>query len=112
MAYKNDPTIACNLAALNDAQRKRRAELVSRLRSVVREMISTSDGLEFRVTANENTLGEVAEFISLERRCCPFLNFRIDWTADDDLLRLQLGGCEGVKEFLAAEFGIEQNPKR
>jgi hypothetical protein len=47
----------------------------------------------------------MANFITLERICCPFLNFRISVSADSDLIELALIGNKDVKAFLRAEFG-------
>jgi hypothetical protein len=49
---------------------------------------------------------ELAEFVLLERRCCPFLNFEITLHEGEDSIAVHLSGREGVKEFLAAEFGF------
>ena len=106
---KTGPPIACNLSALDEAQRERRAELAARLQSSVREIISTADGYEFRLPSNDKILLEIAEFVFLERRCCPFLNFQISLNEGDDAITVLLSGRDGVKEFLAAEFGLDQN---
>src|SRR2546428_14073117 len=102
----NEPPIACNLNALNDAERDRRAELAVGLRTVAREIIPTSDGYTFRLAMNDKTLIEIAEFVSLERRCCPFLTFQIEVEGENSEIHFRLSGRPGVKEFLAAEFGI------
>jgi hypothetical protein len=47
----------------------------------------------------------MANFITLERICCPFLNFRISVSADSDEIELALIGNEDVKAFLRSEFG-------
>jgi hypothetical protein len=48
---------------------------------------------------------QLAEWISLERRCCPFLEFALEWKQDDSV-SVRLTGQPGVKEFIAAEMGI------
>jgi hypothetical protein len=110
MSFEQTP-ITCDLAALNQTQRNRRSELASRFHSLVREVRPAVDGFAFRLAESEIDLRDLAEFVALERRCCPFLTFRID-IGEDGSVWLSLRGREGVKEFLAAEFGIEQNPKR
>ena len=48
---------------------------------------------------------QLAEWISLERRCCPFLEFALEWKRDDSV-SVRLTGEAGVKQFIAAEMGI------
>jgi hypothetical protein len=103
---KTGSPIACNLGALDEGQRERRAELAVRLQSSVREIVQIADGYAFRLQSNDKILLEIAEFVSLERRCCPFLNFQISLNEGDDAITFRLSGRDGVKEFLAAEFGI------
>lgn len=46
-----------------------------------------------------------AEFISLERLCCPFFGFALDVAPEGGALWLSLTGRDGVKPFIAAEIG-------
>jgi hypothetical protein len=108
IAVKTGSPIACDLRALDEAQRRRRAELAERLQSSVREIISNAEGYSLRLAWNDKILLEVAEFISLKRRCCPFLNFQIGLGEGDDAITVSLSGRDGVKEFLAGEFGFDQ----
>jgi hypothetical protein len=103
--------IACNLGALDEAQRERRAQLAARLQSSVREIIPASDGYTFRLPSNDKILLEIAEFVLLERRCCPFLNFQISLKEGYDAITVCLSGRDGVKEFLAAEFDLKLSNK-
>ena len=62
-----------------------------------------SNGYAFTLDARKITPGVVSEWIALEKRCCPFLNFHAD-SASDQVLTVELTGAAGVKEFLRAEF--------
>lgn len=104
----NQKPIACNLNALNKTERERRAELAMALRSALREIIPTADGYTFHLDEKENLLTEIAEFVGLERRCCPFLSFQINIDSSNHSISIGLSGREGVKEFLAAEFDLSQ----
>lgn len=106
---KTEPPIACNLGALDTEEQKRRADLADQLQNSVREILSRTDGFTLRFSANDLVLFQIAEFVSLERRCCPFLNFQISLNEGDDAIELRLSGRAGVKEFLAAEFGLEED---
>ena len=39
----------------------------------------------------------------------PFLDFALEWKRDDSV-RVKITGAPGVKEFLAAEMGINAKP--
>ena len=47
---------------------------------------------------------DAAQWIDLERRCCPFFNFQLDLQGGDGMLRLSLAGREGVKQFITVDF--------
>lgn len=103
--------IACDLSALNEQEQQRRSQLASRLLDAAHEIVSVADGYMFRFDEAETDLREVAEFISLERRCCPFLELKIEIGNQKDSIDLHIHGREGVKEFVAAELGINtSNP--
>ena len=46
----------------------------------------------------------LTHWVSLEHRCCPFLNFGI--ALGPGRASLELSGPEGVKEFLRLELGL------
>ncbi len=97
---------SCNLDALNDEERARRAALQASLRPRVLEIRSVPSGYALRIAPGESLRPEVEEFISLERRCCPFLQFAIEEDEDGDWLWVRVTGAEGVKEYLAGELGV------
>jgi hypothetical protein len=71
----------------------------------VEEIRELPDGLSFRFPARE--YDAVAEFVALERLCCPFLTFTLDVAPDQGPLILRLTGADGVKAFIAAELGLQ-----
>jgi hypothetical protein len=50
---------------------------------------------------------KAAEFMALERLCCPFLNFVLEIEPDQGPLWLKLTGPEGVKQVLQTELGLD-----
>jgi hypothetical protein len=50
-------------------------------------------------------LQDLAEIIDLERRCCPFLNFRLTVRSGTDHVSLELTGADGTKEIIQSLFG-------
>ncbi len=103
------PVLACNLSAMDADQRSRHSRLAAELRARVREVVETPDGYAFRLDGQGEAWLRAAEFVSLERLCCPFVEFELRLEADLGPLWLRLGGRAGVKEVLAAEFGLDRS---
>ena len=101
---RTSPVIACNLKAIAATERPRYNELMKRLRSAVRDRSELPDGYVFKLSGNSMPLPEVAEWISLERLCCPFLTFQLSTSGDQSDWLLKLTGPAGVKPLLKAEF--------
>ena len=55
---------------------------------------------------------DLAEFITTERLCCPFLHFALELDPDAEEVRLRLTGSEGVKEFLSMELAPFEKQNR
>ena len=73
------------------------------LRAVVTSQSEVSDGYTYALDTKKVALPEVAQWITMERLCCPFLAFQLEVTSKGDL-RLTLRGPEGVKAILREEF--------
>lgn len=97
--------IACRIDALDQAQRQRQQTLLATVRRTALDKHDLPDGVVLSFPANPATFLELAEWISLERRCCPFLEFALEWKQDDSV-SVRLTGQPGVEEFLAAEMGL------
>jgi len=93
--------IVCNLEALTPDERKRAALLRRAIGEATLERAELPDGIALRVRCE---LPILAEWIGLERRCCPFLSFELRWERGEDAPWLELRGPEGTKEFLAREM--------
>jgi hypothetical protein len=46
----------------------------------------------------------LAEFVTLERRCCPFFDFALEVSAGASQVRLTIGGGPDVKEFMRSQL--------
>lgn len=97
------PAIACCLDALDPAMRRRQHELLTLVRSRVQAMEELPNGFAATLPADPVLFLQIAEWVSLERRCCPFADFTIEWTGDD-VVRVRFTGGAGAKEVLAAEI--------
>lgn len=61
------------------------------------------DGFAFEVDPQRISFPEVAQWVDLERKCCPFFAFQLDLHQDAHI-GLTLSGREGVKQFIRMEF--------
>jgi hypothetical protein len=103
----SESPIACNLNALDKEQRRRYQALTAQLRAAVQETRELPDGYSFRLPSDEETIQRTAEWITLERRCCPFISFGLETGRENGPLWLSLTGRDGVKPFLKMELGIK-----
>ena len=110
-----EEAFVCNLGALTGAQRERHQKLARLLRSAVVEKAELENGYTFvlnlgRLPADSAgapfCVVEVAEWVDLESRCCPFLTFGIEVEPKGKTVRLRLTGAKGVKGFLESELGM------
>ena len=101
----NDPPIACSLDALDAAQRKRQKELLGVVRGKMLRTVELPDGYAFQMPTDQATFLEVAEWVSLERKCCGFAAFSLELRPDDTAW-VTMTGKAGAKEVFAAEMGV------
>jgi hypothetical protein len=111
MTERDEPQVglACNLGAMTPEQRERHRALGSSLRGIVREVREQPDGFEFDLPPE--AWSTAAEFVALERLCCPFVRFHLAMAEDGGPVLLGLTGREGVKEFLRIELGLPSPPE-
>ena len=104
----------CNVAALTAAQHERHQKLGRLLRSAVVQKAELENGYDFvmdlgRLPADSAgeafCVVEVAEWVDLESRCCPFLSFGSELEPKGKTVRLRLTGGMGAKAFLESEAG-------
>jgi hypothetical protein len=74
----SESPIACNLNALDKEQRRRHQSLTAQLHAATQETRELPDGYSFRLPSDEATIQRTAEWITLERRCCPFIAFGLE----------------------------------
>ena len=95
----------CNTKALSADERKHHTALTQQLFAAVLAKRELPDGLAFRLNPSAVTLTEIADWVDAERKCCPFLDFRISLTRENGALEIALTGRPGVKALLLALFG-------
>ncbi len=110
----NEPPLVCNVSALTAAQRARHQALGEKLLAAVVRNAELPNGFELvfdlgRVLdakGQPHGVVELAEWVDLESRCCPFLDFRIDVAAKGRAVTMRLTGPRNVKPFLREEIPI------
>lgn len=96
--------IACNLFGLTELQRKRQQELRTLLFEAGRDIRELPDGYAIGLPANAANILAAAEFVTLERLCCPFFKFELAIAGTAEPVWLRLTGGKDVKEFLKSEL--------
>lgn len=94
--------IACDMTALTADERRRYDELRSRLTKGITRVESTATSFRLQI-GDAVPLADIAEWLGLERRCCPFLTITIA-AQPDDRVWVELGGSAAIKEFLREEL--------
>ena len=95
--------IACDMTVLSAPQRESHLAISRELFLSLRQIRELANGYEFRI-GGPNVVLQAAEFVSLEKLCCPFLNFEIEVEAENGAVWLRLTGREAVKEFIREEI--------
>lgn len=97
------PPIACNLKALTSEQRKQLAQVGEHVISAITDSRALNDGYAFQVDPAKASLTDVAHWLDLWRRCCPFYEFQINFHAADASVWLSVRGRPGVKEYIPVD---------
>ena len=105
----SESPLACNLDAIYAVDRPRHGELRRTLAAAITSNRELPDGIAIQIAIEGMTLEHLAEWISFERKCCPFLEFRIDIAPKSGPVWLSLTGRPGVKEFLTQVFAGTAN---
>lgn len=96
---------ACVMDAIEWNKREPHLATARHLFGSVKEIRELPNGYAFNLPNESDVLLKVAEFIALERLCCPFFGFALEVEPEGGALWLHLTGREGVKPFIRAEIG-------
>jgi hypothetical protein len=99
--------LACNARALNSQQRLRIRALLDEIHAASKQVRELSNG--YSVLLPAETIRDAAEYITLERLCCPFFDFALEAEREGGPVWLTLTGREGVKQLARLEFGLKQD---
>ena len=100
---------ACDMGAIEPGRRDQHIATAVELFQAVQVIKELPDGYAFRLPGETALLLKAAEFVSLERLCCPFFGFQIVVEPEGGALWVHLTGPEGVKPFIQAEIGEAVN---
>jgi len=92
--------------ALGASGQARHAALVAELASAGPAVEELAEGFAFRFPSRPYLFLRVAEWIGLERECCPFLAIRLDVEHASRTLKVSVTGPAGSKELLRAELRL------
>lgn len=92
------------MSAFTPEQRSRHSLLAQGLLGARTATHELPEGFAFSFAGDDKTWSGLAEFVSLERRCCPFLTFTL--VREGEASTLRLTGPEGTKTFLLSELSL------
>jgi hypothetical protein len=114
--------LTCRLDALSPAQRARHQKLTTLLQRAIVQIRELPDGWQLgldlsRLPADAQgdpvCVVEIAEWVDLEARCCPFLDFGLSVRGKGPgSVALALTGGPGVKEFVKMELALVSVERR
>jgi len=96
--------LACNLNAISKENLHRYKDLFRQVQVAITDRRELADGYVFRLNGESISLPDVAQWISLERLCCPFFIFELQTTGEESDCWLTLRGPDGAKAIIDQEF--------
>jgi hypothetical protein len=97
----------CNIKALTPEERAHHHVNTEKLSAKRKQIVEIEKGYEFQYNPSDVSVVEVADWVTLESKCCPFFDFHIDLENEGKLVCLRLTGREGIKAFIRAEFKLQ-----
>ena len=99
-----DTALVCNMGVFTPPQREAHIQTTTELIRAVQSVRQVENGYEFTFPNETDIISKLADFISNERLCCPFLKFTLNVFSSREPVSLSLTGPVGTQEFLLAEF--------
>ena len=103
MLEKESP-FACDMTAIAPGQRGAHLATIENLFHSIEQISELPNGYNFRLPNDSETVRRAAEFIALERLCCPFFAFALEVESEAGAVYLSVTGREGVKPFIMSEI--------
>jgi hypothetical protein len=99
--------LACNLNAHTPEQRVCHHELLIGILAEKLEAHEQANGYTIPLPAETGLIAEVAEYISLERLCCPSLRLSLRCEANNGPLVLEISGADGPTLWATLQAAIQ-----
>jgi hypothetical protein len=99
-----DLPVFCNRSDLPREEQERQRSFIRELLRTALERKNLENGLSFRFPAE--ALVAVAELMAIERRCCSFLEIRLEANASEPWVSLTLEGPPGTRAVLESELQL------
>ena len=97
----------CNIKALTPEERAHHKVNTEKLKAKRAQTVEIEKGYEFQYNPADVSVAEVADWVTLESKCCPFFDFHIDLENEGKLVCLRLTGRDGIKAFIRSEFDFQ-----
>jgi hypothetical protein len=94
--------LVCDLTAITPEQRESHLSNGQQLFNAALERQELAGGYAFRLPPEREMILKAAEFIALERLCCPFFSFALDLEPQGGPLWLRITGPTEAKAILEA----------
>jgi hypothetical protein len=99
-----DSAIACQLGVFSPEERQRYQTVRKRIEAAVIRIVEVDGGYVLHLPDDDVMLAVVAEWIALERRCCPFFEFIVSVGGSEPSIRVAMTGSQEVTRFLETEL--------
>ena len=93
----SEPAFACDMSAIDAADRPKHLATIEALFRSVREMAELPNGYPFRLRDESNAWELATDFVTLERLCCPFFNFDLRIARQSNFHLFELNGARGCE---------------
>jgi hypothetical protein len=102
----NDLPIVCDPNALTAEQRERWMEIGTAMYKAVQEIEELPNGYALRLPGTSEMLILIAEDLTMDRLCCPFLSYTLEIQPDRGSFWLKITGSQDAKAFLKMSFEV------
>jgi hypothetical protein len=95
-----DKAIVCDLTVFSHSERTEHIAIAKSLFQQARQVIEHKDGFTFVFEQSPVLKMQIANWVSKEKRCCPFFSFDLSRAKTPPSLRLHIIGPDRAKELL------------
>jgi hypothetical protein len=96
--------VACCHTVFTKEQRVEYKSIWGELETRKLSITELENGYQYHFPGDSETLRLINEWVSMERKCCPFLTFSVIAINEEEPVLLQLTGNEEAKAFLRTDI--------